>query len=166
MCAHKRSRATSSKSTLAHFLTRPKTDPDSPSRSGKTRVVALRRCGGRILQDCDVYIGRTCSQGGWALPQSKWHNPFSVQRCGSVDKAVAQFRTYLLKQPALMADLGSLRGKVLGCWCKKPKTPHSACHGDVLAELADALPVADTDPKVHSLPGVEPGSQPEEQKAT
>jgi hypothetical protein len=33
----------------------------------------------------------------------------------------------------LMAQLPSeLKGKKLGCWCKP-----NACHGDVLAELAD-----------------------------
>jgi hypothetical protein len=36
-------------------------------------------------------------------------------------------------QPELMAALGEIRGKVLGCWCKP-----AACHGDVLARLADA----------------------------
>jgi hypothetical protein len=33
----------------------------------------------------------------------------------------------------LMTQLATeLKGKVLGCWCKP-----DACHGDVLAELAD-----------------------------
>ena len=33
-----------------------------------------------------------------------------------------------------------LRGKVLGCWCS-PK----ACHGDVLAEIANSMPQRGTD---------------------
>jgi hypothetical protein len=33
-----------------------------------------------------------------------------------------------------MAALPELRGKKLGCWCKP-----GPCHGDVLAELANAL---------------------------
>ena len=33
----------------------------------------------------------------------------------------------------LLAQLHTLKGKRLACWCK-PK----ACHGDVLAKLADA----------------------------
>jgi hypothetical protein len=39
-----------------------------------------------------------------------------------------------MSQPALIAALGELRGKVLGCWCKP-----ALCHGDVLAEFADAV---------------------------
>jgi hypothetical protein len=45
---------------------------------------------------------------------------------------IEAFETWIVRQPQLMARLGELRGKVLGCWCH-PK----ACHGDVLARLAD-----------------------------
>jgi hypothetical protein len=46
---------------------------------------------------------------------------------------IEKYRVWIQTQPQLMAALGELRGKVLGCWCK----PLAACHGDVLAELAD-----------------------------
>ena len=38
----------------------------------------------------------------------------------------------MMGQPALLAALPELRGKRLGCWCAP-----QACHGDVLAQLAD-----------------------------
>ena len=71
----------------------------------------------------DVYIGRP----------SKWGNPFVVGRDGTREQVIAKFEAWLVRQPALMASLPELRGKVLGCWCSP-----LACHGDVLARLADA----------------------------
>lgn len=78
----------------------------------------------------NVYIGRP----------SKWGNPFSHNkgtlahyRVESREAAIAAYREYVLARPELLAALPELRGKVLGCWCKP-----LACHGDVLAELADA----------------------------
>jgi len=73
----------------------------------------------------DVYIGRP----------SKWGNPFPLAKGASaLDRAAAvdAYEKWLCAQPQLMASLHELRGKVLGCWCA-PK----ACHGDVLARLAD-----------------------------
>jgi hypothetical protein len=70
----------------------------------------------------DVYIGRP----------SKWGNPFVITREDQRAKVVEQYREYLLASPELMAALPELRGKTLGCWCAP-----LACHGDVLAELAD-----------------------------
>jgi hypothetical protein len=72
----------------------------------------------------DVYIGRgSCSI---------WGNPFEIDVHGTRSEVIAKYREYLLGNPELMALLPSLRGKTLGCWCKP-----EACHGDVLAELAD-----------------------------
>ncbi|UJW32519.1 DUF4326 domain-containing protein [Saccharothrix sp. AJ9571] len=69
----------------------------------------------------DIYIGRP----------SKWGNPFLIGRDGSRDEVIDRYETWILAQPALLAALGELRGKVLGCWC----TPRR-CHGHVLARLA------------------------------
>ena len=69
----------------------------------------------------DVFIGRP----------SKWSNPYRVGRDGTRQQVIERYRTYLYES-GLIADIGELRGKTLGCWCK-PK----ACHGDVLAELAN-----------------------------
>lgn len=70
----------------------------------------------------DVYIGRP----------TKWGNPFTLTAGGDRVAVIARYEAWLRTQPRLMAALGELRGKVLGCWCA-PK----ACHGDVLARLAD-----------------------------
>lgn len=71
----------------------------------------------------DVYIGRP----------SIWGNPFKIGRDGTRRQVIDKYREWVTSQEKLMEDVWKLRGKVLGCWCK-PR----ACHGDVLAELADA----------------------------
>ena len=71
----------------------------------------------------DVYIGRP----------SIWGNPFVVGKHGVRGECVVKFREWILTQPELMQRTKTeLKGKVLGCWC----TP-SACHGQVLAEIAN-----------------------------
>ena len=78
-----------------------------------------------------VYIGRP----------SKWGNPFIIDDEVGRAKAVAKYRDWLLSQleaPEYVgqglwwADIAELKDKILVCWCKP-----LACHGDVLAELAD-----------------------------
>ena len=72
----------------------------------------------------DVYIGRP----------SKWGNPFHIGRDGTRAEVIDKYREWLDGQPKLKAAVRrELKGKALGCWCK-PR----ACHGDVLAEIADA----------------------------
>ena len=93
-----------------------------------TTVVHLKRTGGQVVQDCDLYIGRACNMGGWRLKQSKWHNPFSVKQYGR-DGALEKYEKYI-RESELMNDLHELRGKRLGCWCKPEK-----CHGDILVKL-------------------------------
>ena len=47
----------------------------------------------------------------------------------SVNQVLAiYFLTLIIK------DLGELKGKILGCWCRPNK-----CHGDILVELANGL---------------------------
>jgi hypothetical protein len=72
----------------------------------------------------DVYIGRP----------SKWGNPFEIGAHGTREEVILQYEAWLQSHPKLLADLPELKGKVLGCWCA-PK----ACHGDVLAKLANPL---------------------------
>lgn len=95
----------------------------------ETKVVRLKRSGGEVIQGCDVYIGRQLYMGGWRLPKSKWHNPYSLKTDGTREEVLRKYREYILASP-LMNDLEELRGKVLGCWCHP-----EACHGDVLVEL-------------------------------
>ncbi len=70
----------------------------------------------------DVYIGRP----------SKWGNPYVVGRDGAREEVVARYERWLKSQPELLADMGELAGKTLGCWCSP-----QACHGDVLATLVN-----------------------------
>ena len=98
-----------------------------------TRVVNIRRRGG-VGAAFDVYIGRSMYRGGWQLPGSKWANPYVIGRDGTREEVIARFREYILENPELRAELPELRGKVLGCWCVP-----LPCHGEVLAELADAV---------------------------
>ncbi len=78
----------------------------------------------------DVYIGRP----------SKWGNPFSHLHASRAlfsvatrEDAVECYEKWIRKQPELVKQAREeLRGKVLGCWCA-PR----ACHGDVLARIAN-----------------------------
>lgn len=87
-----------------------------------TRVVHCRREG------YDVYIGRG----------TPWGNPIYLRKDTKVERAkvLAAFRELVNSGyfgPGFKDRVKrELKGKVLGCWCS-PK----ACHGDVLAEIAD-----------------------------
>lgn len=70
-----------------------------------------------------VYIGRP----------SKWGNPFRIGKDATREEVIAKYREWVLQQPALIDALHELRGMRLGCYCYP-----LACHGDVLADLADA----------------------------
>jgi hypothetical protein len=80
------------------------------------RVVHFKR------EPFDVYIGRP----------SKWGNPFAIGKDGTRADVIRKYEGWLRTQPALLATLPELRGKVLGCWCAP-----QACHGDVLVRLAE-----------------------------
>lgn len=71
----------------------------------------------------DVYVGRP----------SKWGNPFVIGKEGTREQVIEKYRQWLLGQPDLIAALPELKGKTLACWCAP-----SACHANVLAELANA----------------------------
>lgn len=73
----------------------------------------------------DVYIGRP----------SKWGNPFVIGKDGNREECIQKYKVWFLarKLAARPEDLHELKGRVLGCWCS-PK----ACHGDFLAEMAEA----------------------------
>lgn len=91
-----------------------------------TRVVHSKK------ESYDVYIGRP----------SKWGNPFRIGmeyqgKTLTREDAIEAYRDWLYFSDEgikLHADLHEIRGKVLGCWCKP-----QACHGDILASLADAI---------------------------
>ena len=59
-----------------------------------------------------------------------WGNPFVIGRDGDRATVIARYRDdYLPVRPGLLARLGELRGKALGCWCAP-----QACHADVLIQ--------------------------------
>jgi hypothetical protein len=84
-----------------------------------TKIVNLRK------EKYDVYIGRP----------SKWGNPFIVGRDGARGECADKYREWIVNGNGrhLLKDIGELKGKVLGCYCKPNK-----CHGDVLVELCEA----------------------------
>lgn len=101
-----------------------------------TRVVNIRRDAAEVKRASAaglyVYIGR--GRG------SIWGNPFTFKP-GTLaefvvpkDEVLTRYEAWLREQPHLMAALGELRGKMLGCWCKP-----GPCHGDILARLADEV---------------------------
>lgn len=83
----------------------------------KTKVVHCRR------SKYDVYIGRP----------GKWGNPFRLEPGDCREEVLDKYRLWIMKQRKLLSEVHELAGKTLGCWCKP-----LCCHGDVLAELADA----------------------------
>lgn len=64
--------------------------------------------------------------------QTEWGNPFVMGRDGDRAEVIEKYRKWILTQPRLLGKIKTLKGKTLGCWCSP-----AACHGDVLAELAD-----------------------------
>jgi Domain of unknown function (DUF4326) len=78
----------------------------------------------------DVLIDRTTI---WGNPFS--HKPGTRARflVGSREEAIARYEMWILKNSPMVAlAKRTLRGKVLGCWCDP-----LACHGDVLARIAN-----------------------------
>jgi hypothetical protein len=86
------------------------------------REVRYLKQRGKPWPDPYVYIGRP----------SKWGNPYVVTDFMPREEAIALFREDAESGRPPYDDLSELRGKILVCWCKP-----EACHGDVLAELAD-----------------------------
>ena len=71
----------------------------------------------------DIYIGRG----------TLWGNPFMIGVHGNRMEVIEKFRRYIMKDKLLLKRCKEeLKGKVLGCHCA-PR----ACHGEVLAEIAN-----------------------------
>lgn len=70
--------------------------------------------------------------------RTPWGNPFEMPDDGDRETVIAKYRGhYLPHKPTLLAQLGTLRGKALACWCAP-----LPCHSDVLrdAALAERAP--------------------------
>jgi hypothetical protein len=95
---------------------------------------------------------------GWKMPpdtlkvdrSTKWGNPFVVGKHGTAERCVELFArlcsgqicistasAHVKEQEAFLrhasANIASLRGKNLACWCKADKP----CHADVLLDWAN-----------------------------
>jgi len=80
-----------------------------------------------------VYIGREMPR--YELPRSAWNNPYKIDQDGTREEVIAKYRELIEGEDhPLQARLHELIGKGLVCWCGEGK-----CHGDVLAEKANAL---------------------------
>jgi len=77
----------------------------------------------------NLYIGRK-NMFVKGADESKWKNPFPVDKSGGRDECLRLYREYILSRKDLLNSLSELEGKTLGCWCKP-----EACHGDILIEL-------------------------------
>lgn len=78
----------------------------------------------------DEYIGRGSI---WGNPHSHVRSHFpGVIYVNTREEAVERYRGHLISRPDLLSKLWMLKGRRLGCYCKP-----LACHGDILAELAD-----------------------------
>ncbi|CAF4325311.1 unnamed protein product, partial [Adineta steineri] len=63
-----------------------------------------------------------------------WGNPFVIGKDGDRSDVIRKYRNWIMRQPDLLSRAKiELRGRRIACWCKP-----EACHGDVLAEIADA----------------------------
>ena len=78
-----------------------------------------------------VYIGYASPR--YNIKRSKWNNHLRIRRDSDRASILQAYRVWLMRQDDLLADLHELRGKTLVCYCAP-----EACHGDVLAELANA----------------------------
>ena len=98
-----------------------------PARSNaSTSIVATSRATKVVhckKSKYDVYIGRP----------SDWGNPFVIGKDGDRAEVIRKYRQWIMRQPELLARARrELRGQRIACWCAP-----EACHGDVLAEIAD-----------------------------
>lgn len=83
----------------------------------------------------DVYIGHGSK---WGNIYSHMENTKAEFKAATRDEAVDKYKEYILGRPDLLACLGELKDKVLGCYCKEqPGKKIIRCHGDVLVELMD-----------------------------
>ena len=95
-----------------------------------TRIINIKS-----KQDFDVYTGNRIRFHPRKYLQTKWGNPYAkyLKKYGR-NKVIRMYKKYIMDKPELLKLIPlELKGKTLGCWCKP-----LPCHGDVLAELADA----------------------------
>ena len=96
---------------------------DTPTVPARTpRVLNKSRDG---IPAGAVYCGRP----------SPFGNPFVIGRDGTREQVVDAYSEWIQGQPALLAQLPTLAGRDLVCFCAPQR-----CHCDVLLKLANASP--------------------------
>ena len=113
-----------------HLRISPAEDRNSSSSSSSTTVSQTTTSKSKTYvvhckkSSYDVYIGRP----------SDWGNPFVIGKDGDRADVIRKYRQWIMARPDLISRAKSeLRGRRIACWCKPED-----CHGDVLAEIADA----------------------------
>lgn len=95
---------------------------------GPPRRVKIQRKDGQVVQDCDIWIGRRCTMGGWNLPKSPWANEWKLSEY-TREESLKNYKSHA--EEKLWEKLKELSGKTLGCFCKDTDD----CHGDILVNL-------------------------------
>lgn len=72
---------------------------------------------------------------GFSNPFSHKANSSAEIRVATRQEAIERYEAWVLTQPELLERIRrELKGKILGCWCSP-----LACHGEVLARIANDL---------------------------
>ena len=67
--------------------------------------------------------------------RSDWENPFIVDADGTREEVIEHYKWFYDHKPSLKAQINTLHGKVLLCWCHPLE-----CHGNFLAEETMDIP--------------------------
>ena len=102
----------------------------------QTRVVHCKE------EPYDIDLGRgRCPRTGkihnLGNPFSHLDGTLAQFRVATRQESIDEFGKWAPTQPHIVAMLEEMRGKTLGCWCKKRSRP-LPCHGDVYVEMIEA----------------------------
>nr|QBK93164.1 MAG: uncharacterized protein LCPAC403_02980 [Pithovirus LCPAC403] len=104
--------------------------------------VRIRIKGGKIIQDCEVYMGRPCNMGGWSKVDQvskgnkRWCNPYKGPE--AAEKYEIYIREKIDKDPTMLKELKSFGGITIGCWCSPTKMgtiDKPICHAMVIVKI-------------------------------
>lgn len=103
---------------------------------GKTSVVNVRYA----EPGSYFYVGRPNKRYG--LQGSLLQNPYPIRKGYTRAQSLRDYECHLWRMleysQQLWAWLDAIRGKRLGCWCKRKDGTGLPCHADLIAWLADA----------------------------
>lgn len=97
-------------------------------------------------ESVDVYVGRGPNQRDFTetpIGKRGWlGNPYHLtdySRAESIELFKAAFIDAVKNDAELAAAVAELSGQTLGCWCQRLDETEPACHGEVIADVADVL---------------------------